>query len=140
MARTHPIAVIIVKFACKIGPGMSAGIRPWLRLFHELELDAVPSLLVDDRRMQAVVDLALVAKSSNINRVREDPVDVATRHKVATRRSARADHSNRHSNVLAIENDLQSNNAANFKVAPEDFANEFGVLLYASDVPCWWWC
>ena len=69
MAWAHPIAPIIVKFACEKGFGISAGIRPRLRLRCKLMLDAIPGLLVDDCGMQAVVDLPLMAKPSDIDRV-----------------------------------------------------------------------
>src|SRR6476620_2456504 len=78
MAWAHPIAPIVVKFACKKGLGISTGIRPWLRLFRKPELDTVPSPLVDDRDMQALVSLPLMAKPSNIDGVREHVVDVAS--------------------------------------------------------------
>ena len=105
------------------------GTRPRLRLLRKPTLDAIPRLKVDDRAVQAVVDLPLVAKPSDIDRVREDPVDVASRDQAAARRSARSNNSNRQSNIFCIENDLQSHHAAKLKVAPEEVANEFRVLL-----------
>jgi hypothetical protein len=63
------------------------GIRPRLRLLRKPTLDAIPRLKVDDRAVQAVVGLPLVAKPSDIDRVREDPVDVASGDQAAARRS-----------------------------------------------------
>jgi hypothetical protein len=51
MAWTHSIAAIIVKFAREKGLNIATGIRPWLRLRRKPELNAVPSLLIDDRGM-----------------------------------------------------------------------------------------
>ena len=55
------------------------GNPPCPRLALEPLLDPVPDLQVDDRRMKAVVDLPFVAQPSGIDRVRRDPVEVATR-------------------------------------------------------------
>ena len=93
-------------------------------------LDAIPDLSVDDRGVQAVVDLALVAKSSEIDWVREDPVDAATRSKAAAYCSASSSDPNRRANVFGIKSGLQSNHAANLEVAPEKFANELGMFLH----------
>jgi hypothetical protein len=67
MARAHPIAPIVVELACEKGFCVATRIRPWLRLLRKPVLDTVPSFLVDDRDMQAVVDLALVAKPFDID-------------------------------------------------------------------------
>jgi hypothetical protein len=113
MASAHPIAPIVVKLAREKGFGIAVGRRPWLRLFRKPELDVVPSLLVDDRGMQAVVDLPLMAKPSDIDRVRKHVVDVASTDQAAARRSTRSSSSNRQANVFRIENHLQSHDAAN---------------------------
>jgi hypothetical protein len=78
-------------------------------------LDTIPRLKVDDRAVQAIVDLPLVAKPSDINRVREDPVDVASRDQAAARRFARSDSSNRQTHIFCVENGLQSHHAAKRK-------------------------
>ena len=129
MAWAHPIAAIVVKLAREKGFGIAMGTGPRLRLLRKPTLDALPCLKVDDRAVQAVVDLPLVAKPSDIDRVREDPVDVATRHKAAARRFARSNNSNRQSHIFCIENGLHSHHAAKLKVALEEVSNEFRVLL-----------
>jgi hypothetical protein len=58
-------------------------------------------------------------KPSDIDRVREDPVDVASRDQAAARRSARSNNSNRQSHTFCIENGLQLHHAAKLKVALE---------------------
>src|ERR1700733_2371935 len=93
-------------------------------------LDPIPDLSVDDRSVQTVVDLALVAKSSNIDRVREEPVDVATREKAAAYCSASSSDPNRRANVFGIKSGLESNHAANPEVAPKKLANELGMFLH----------
>jgi hypothetical protein len=74
MAWAHPVAPVVKELTSEKGFSIAMGIRPRLRLIHKLALDAIPRLQVDDRTVQAVVDLPLVAKPSDINRIREDPV------------------------------------------------------------------
>jgi hypothetical protein len=84
MAWAHPIAAIVVKLTSEKGFSIAMGIRSRLRLLHELALDAVPDLLFDDRWVQAIVDLPLMARPSDIDGIREDPVDVASADQAAT--------------------------------------------------------
>jgi hypothetical protein len=95
MAWTHPITPIVVKFAGQKGFSVATGIRPRSRLLRKPELDAVPSPLVDDRDMQAVVSLPLMAKPSDIDGIREHVVYVASTDQSAAYRSARSNNSNR---------------------------------------------
>jgi hypothetical protein len=99
-------------------------------LRYKLALDAIPGLLVDYRGVQTVVYLALMAKSSDVDRVGEDPVDVATRHKAAARRSTCPTDPNRRANVFGIKSGLKPHHATYLKVAPEKVANELGVFLH----------
>ena len=68
MAWAHPIAPVVVKLPCEKGFSIAMGTRPRLRLLRKPTLDAIPRLKVDDRAVQAVVDLPLVAKPSDIDR------------------------------------------------------------------------
>ena len=113
MARAYPIAPIVKELTREEALDIAMGTRPRLRLLRKPTLDAVPDLLFDNCWVQAVVDLPIVAKPSDIDRVREDPVDVATRDQAAARRFARSNNSNRQSHIFCIENHLQSNDAAN---------------------------
>jgi hypothetical protein len=106
MAWAHPVALVVKELSREEAFDIAMGTRPRLRLRCKLALDAIPRLKVDDCAVQAVVDLALVAKSSDIDRVREDPVDVATRDQAAARRFARSNNSNRQSHIFCIENGL----------------------------------
>src|ERR1700722_12541060 len=67
-----------------------------------------------------------MAKLSDINRVREDPVEMPSTDETAARCFARANHANRQANVLGIESRLQPHHAADFEVATEESANELG--------------
>ena len=82
------------------------GNPPCPRLALELLLDLVPGFQVDDRRMKAIVDLPFVAQPSDIDRVRQDPVEVTPGHQGATAPSAAPAHPDRRANVLGIESCL----------------------------------
>ena len=65
MAWPHSVASVIVKLPREKGFGIAVGGRPRLRLLRKPALDAIPRLKVDDRAVQAVVNLPLVAKPSH---------------------------------------------------------------------------
>jgi hypothetical protein len=79
MTWAHPVAPVVKELTREEAFDIPMGTRPGLRLLRKPTLDAIPRLKVDDRTVQAVVDLPLVAKPSDIDRVREGPVDVASR-------------------------------------------------------------
>src|ERR1700722_16194627 len=70
-----------------------------------------------------------MAKLSDINRVREDPVEMPSTDETAARCSARTNLANRQANVLGIESRLQPHHAADFEVAPKESANELCMLF-----------
>jgi hypothetical protein len=113
MTCAHPVASVVKELTCEEEFDIAMGIRPRLRLLHKPTLDAIPRLKIDDRAVQAVVDPRLVAKPSDIDRVREDPVDVASTDQAAARRPTGSSRSNRQANVFRIENHLQPHDAAN---------------------------
>src|ERR1700722_19287339 len=59
MAWPHSVASVIVKLPREKGFGIAVGGRPRLRLLRKPALDAIPRLKVDDRAVQAVVNLPL---------------------------------------------------------------------------------
>jgi hypothetical protein len=111
--------------------GMIVGQRrpPRLRLAFELLLDPVPRFRVDDRRMKAVVDLPFVPQPSDIDRVREDPIEVTARHQSASGSSACLAHPNRRAKVLGVEDCLEAHHAADFEMAAKEGADELGLLF-----------
>jgi hypothetical protein len=54
----------------------------------DLVSNSGPSLIVDQRRLLAVMELTVVRNPSGINRVREHPVDMPAREGLATSLSA----------------------------------------------------
>ena len=77
-----------------------------LRLFREPALDAIPRLGIDDRPMEAVMDLSLMAKPSCVDRVRQDVVDMSPADEPSARLPARSNGSNGQTDVLRIKDDL----------------------------------
>ena len=100
---------------------------PRLRLAFELLLDPVPRFRVDDRRMKAVVDLPFVPQPSEIDWVREDPIEVTRRHQSASGSSACPAHPNRRAKVLGVESDLQP--AADLKITAKESADELRLVF-----------
>jgi len=70
MAWAHPVAPVVKELTREEAFDIAMGTRPRLRLLRKPTLDAIPRLKVDDRAVQAVVDLPLVAKPSDIDRER----------------------------------------------------------------------
>src|ERR1700692_3589492 len=120
MARAHPVSAIIIELAREEGMVIRPAYPPCVGLALELLLDPVPDLEVNDRRMKAVVDLPFVAQPSDIDRVRQDPVKVASGHRGAAGPSARPARPNGRTNVLGVESRLQPHRAANFEIAAEE--------------------
>src|ERR1039458_9621464 len=91
-------------------------------------LDAIPGLRIDDRGMQAVGELSLMAQPSDVNWVRQDIVDMSPADRAAARLPSRPDNANGQMNILRIESDLQSHHAADFQIAPEELADEGNLV------------
>ena len=89
----------------------------------------VPGFQVDDRRMKAIVDLPFVAQPSDIDRVRQDPVEVTPGHQGATAPSAAPAHPDRRANVLGVKGGLEAHHAADFEITAKEHADEFGLLF-----------
>ena len=96
---------------------------PRLRLAGEPLLDP-PDLNVHDPRLKAVMGLPLVAQPSGIDRVRQDPVQVASRDQYAAGRPATPTHPGGGANVLGDESGLEAHDAAEFEIAAIEGADE----------------
>ena len=68
MAWAHPVAPVVKELTREEAFDIAMETRARLRLLRKPTLDAIPRLKVDDRAVQAVVDLPLVAKPSDIDR------------------------------------------------------------------------
>src|SRR3984957_17159314 len=112
MAGAHPVSAVIIELADKKGMIVALRHPPRLRLAGEPLLDLLPDLTVHDRRMKAVVDLPFVAQPSDIDRVRQQPIEMATREQYAAGRPATSAHPGGGANVLGVESILEAHHAA----------------------------
>jgi hypothetical protein len=69
-------------------------------------MDFVPKLAIDDRRVLAFVDDALMGDLTDIDRVGENLVDVASAQETPARRSPLAVDADGKANVLGVEDFL----------------------------------
>ena len=90
-------------------------------------LDPVPTLVIDDRSMKAFMDLVLVGQPTDVDRVRQDLVEMPSADQPASGRLAPAVGSSRQPDVLPVQSSLEPHDAA--EIAPKEVADEGGMLL-----------
>src|SRR5271163_3462347 len=102
MAGAHPVSAVVIELAHK--KGMIVGRRhpPRLRLAGEPLLDPLPDLNVHDSRMK-VMGLPFVAQPSDIDWVRQDPVEVASRDQYVAGLSSGSARPNGRANILGVK-------------------------------------
>ena len=83
MARTHSVPAIVIELSGEEKLCVAMPSPPPLCLIRKTDLDAIPGFMIDDRLVQTVMDVPLVAKPSDVDRVRKDPVEMAPRHQFA---------------------------------------------------------
>ena len=89
VAWTHSVAAIVKELAGKEGVGVLAHGVLVLGMLREQGLDLVPGLAIDDRGVKAVVDLTLVGQPPDVDRVRQDLVEMTPAEEAAASRLAR---------------------------------------------------
>src|ERR1700675_3631738 len=92
-------------------------------------LDPVPALVIDDRVMKAFMDLVLVGEPTNVDRVRQDLVEMPSADQPAPCDLASAIGPNGESDVLLVQSSLEPHDAAGLEIAPKEMAHEGGMLL-----------
>ena len=97
-------------------------------------LDLVPQVLGHDRRMLAFVNLALMGDAADIDRVRQDLVDMPPAEQAAARRAARAIDADRNPKALSVELLFETHHASRLEIAAEEGAHDLGMIL--DDVQC----
>src|SRR5271166_5444106 len=102
---------------------------PPLCLIRKTDLDAIPGFMIDDRLVQTVMDVPLVAKPSDVDRVRKDPVEMAPRLQFAAGPSACPARPNRRAKVFGVENGLQPYDAADFEISAKETADERSLVF-----------
>src|SRR5271157_312737 len=98
-------------------------------MLRKQKLDPVPCLAIDDRIVKTSVNLALVGQPPEINRVRQDLVQMASAAEPAASGLACPVHPYGQPHILSIEDGLQSHHAADLDIASEEVPHEVGVLL-----------
>jgi hypothetical protein len=83
-------------------------------------LDLIPQLLRHDRLVLAVVDSALMADPPDIDRVRQDLVDMASAERTAARRPACAIDADRKPKALSVQLLFETNYASSLEISPEE--------------------
>src|ERR1700692_198108 len=129
MARTHPGSAGVLELPHKKGMIVGRSPPPRLRLAGEPLLDPLPNLNVHDPWMKAVMGLPFVAQPSDIDRVRQDPVEMASRDQYAAGRPATPAHPGGGANVLGVESRLEAHHAAEFEIAAIEGADELSLAF-----------
>ena len=79
--------------------------------------------------MLAFMDLALMGDPADVDRVRQDLIDMPPTEQSAAGRAARAIDADRNPKALSIESLFEANDASRFQIAPEDGAHDRCMVL-----------
>jgi len=77
----------------------------------------------------AIVDLAFMGDAADIDRVRQEFVDVSPAEQTAAGRAACAIDANRNSQALGVEGLLKADDASRFEIAPEEGAHDRCMII-----------
>ena len=81
-------------------------------MFAQALLNPIPKVLIDDRRMLAFMDLAFMGDAADIDRVRQEFVDVPPAEQAAAGRAACAIDANRNPQTLGVEGLFEADDAS----------------------------
>src|SRR5579871_6426985 len=95
----------------------------------KLRLNPLPKVPVEDRRMLAVVDLALVRDAADIDRVRQDLVEVAAAERTPAGQAACAIGAGRKPDPLVLQALPQQDHALSLEIAKKEIAHDPGVVV-----------
>src|SRR5277367_1806808 len=95
----------------------------------EQGLDLAPGLAIYDRVVKAVMHPILVGQPPDIDRVRQDLVEMPPADEPAPGGLASPIGSSRQPGVLLIKDGLEPHDAAGLEIALEEIANQFGMLF-----------
>jgi hypothetical protein len=129
MGRAHLIAAIVEQLARQQRVRVLPHSCSALGVLGKQQLDTIPNLLIDDRIMQAFVNLALVGQPPEVNRIRQDLVEMPTADEAGARDLAISITPDREPDVLLVEDGLESHDAANLKISAKKIAHEGGMLV-----------
>src|SRR5277367_4654523 len=95
----------------------------------EQGLDLAPGLAIHDRGVKAVMHPTLVGQPPDIDRVRQDLIEMTAADEPAAGGLASPIGSSRQPGVLLIKDGLELHDAAGLEIALEEIANKFGMLF-----------
>jgi hypothetical protein len=108
---------------------------PWTSLWGLIKmspqalLDSLPHVLTHGRRMLAFVHLAFMADLADIDRIRQNPVDMAPAERTTARRAARAVDPDRKPKALSIKTLLKTHHAPSLEITLEERAHDPRMVL-----------
>src|ERR1700679_2141989 len=79
--------------------------------------------------MLAFVHLAFMSDATDVDRVRQDLVDVPPAEKPAAGRAARAVDADRKPRILSVELLFETHHASHLEVSPKEGAHDLGMIL-----------
>src|SRR5450432_2626890 len=129
VAGAHQIAAIVIELACEEGIGVLTGVVTRLQIVSQLAFDPIPGRLIDDRGVKPLMNLPLVAKPTDIDRVRQDLVEMAPADETPAGPLAGPVDANGQADIFGVENGLEPHDAADREVTLEEIANKGGMFL-----------
>jgi hypothetical protein len=130
MARGHGVAPVIPDAAKEqaLGRGLLASMLVMVR--GQFGLHRIPGRRVDDRRMLALMDPALVGEPADIDRVRQNGVEMPTAERLPARAPPCPVDPLRHTEAGIDHMPLLGRDGAALEIAREDGPDQGGVLLH----------
>src|SRR6202042_850080 len=120
VARAHPVPAIIKELTGKQSVRVVARARSGLGMLGKPASDPVPALVIDDRGMKAFMDLVLVSQPTDVDRVRQDLVEMPSADQAASGCLALAIGSCRQPDVLLVQSSLEPHDAARLEIASKE--------------------
>src|ERR1700747_324730 len=96
-------------------------------MLRKQKLDPVPCLPINDRIVKTI--MALVGQPPNVDRVRQDLVEMAPADQPTAYDLARPVNPEWQPGVVLVEKCLEPHDAADLEIAPIEIAHEHGMLL-----------
>lgn len=108
-------------------PSYGLGVKPLSNSF--------PNIALDNGRMQSLVDLSLVAKLPDVDRVRKDPIEMPPRERTPARCPSALANAGRRNRRLGVQRGLEPDHAAEFEIPPKQTPDEFSLLFDVMESP-----